>query len=89
MRGGTGWIDRLFPIAMQRKTQMMKRRREAEPPGRNAGWRAFAVGMIGMSALIAVWIVLFETAEAPDADSDPAGRPQMTAEQSRARPEAD
>lgn len=39
-----------------------------------SGWRAFVLGMAGMLALIAIWIVLFETAKPPHADEvKPAG----------------
>lgn len=55
----------------------MTRRDRTEPRGESAGWRAFALGMVGMCAVIALWIALVETAEAPDAEMS--DRPRATA----------
>ncbi|WP_395943681.1 hypothetical protein [Brevundimonas sp.] len=68
--------DDLFPIAMQRKMQTMSRPNDHESRGEKAGWRAFALGMAGMFAVMALWVALAERAEAPDAEIEMIGRPQ-------------
>jgi len=39
----------------------MKRPPNSGPGRDRGGWRAFALGMVGMFVVIAVWIALFET----------------------------
>ncbi|GLK49781.1 hypothetical protein GCM10017620_27550 [Brevundimonas intermedia] len=52
-------------------------------PGRDrGGWRAFALGMVGMFVVIAVWIALFEKGGDPKLDEvQQIGRPMAQADQ--------
>ncbi|MFN7112302.1 MAG: hypothetical protein ACK4M2_11750 [Brevundimonas sp.] len=65
---------------MRRDEQKRKGAPDRDPKAAKAGWRAFALGMIGMFALIALWIVLVETADDPHGEVEFIGRPQAAEE---------
>jgi hypothetical protein len=46
----------------------MTRDDRTETRGEGAGWRAFLLGMVGMFAVIALWVALVEPTEAPEDD---------------------
>lgn len=61
---------------------------DRDPRAVKAGWRAFASGMIGMFALIILWIVMVEAADDPHDDAALIGRPQSGEEKTLERREA-
>ncbi|MFN6981471.1 MAG: hypothetical protein ACK4NU_06040 [Brevundimonas sp.] len=61
---------------MRRDEQKKKGAPDRDPKTGKSGWRAFVLGMIGMFALIALWIVLVETADDPHGEVEFIGRPQ-------------
>ena len=73
---------------MRRNEQKRKGAPDRDPKAGKAGWRAFALGMIGMFALITLWIVLVETADDPHGEVEFIGRPQTAKERTLERREA-
>lgn len=86
-------IDGLFTIAMQRKAQRMTRQTNKRSGQNRGGWRAFALGMVGMVVLIALWIVFVETTGEREIDEIQAiSRPmagQLSAPEEAERPISD
>ena len=68
-------IDGRFTIAMQREKQKIRARQD-RPGGKNSGWLAFGLGMIGMFVVMALWVALVETAGESDNEVEFIGRPQ-------------
>jgi hypothetical protein len=56
----------------------MTREDRTETRGQGAGWRAFLLGMIGMFAVIALWVALVEPAEAPEDEVRLIGRAEAS-----------
>lgn len=73
---------------MRRDEQKKTGAPDRDPKAVKSGWRAFALGMIGMFALIAVWIVLVETADGPDGEVEFIGRPQVAEQRALERRDA-
>ncbi len=86
-------IDGLFTIAMQRKAQRMTRQTNKRSGQDGGGWRAFALGMVGMFVVIALWIVFVETTGEREIDEiQPISRPmagQLSTREEAERPISD
>lgn len=73
---------------MGRDDQKIEETPDRTPKAAKAGWRAFALGMIGMFALIILWIVMADAADDPHGDAALIERPQSAEERTLERREA-
>ncbi|MBA4806023.1 hypothetical protein [Brevundimonas sp.] len=64
----------------------MRQSSDPSPKGEKSGWRAFALGMAAMFAVMALWVVLVETGSDPDDEVRLIGRPQTEGEAEPERP---
>ncbi|MET3781653.1 uncharacterized membrane protein YdcZ (DUF606 family) [Brevundimonas sp. 1080] len=73
---------------MQQNTDKGDAASHRKPRGKKAGWWAFVLGMVGMFVILAVWVVLVEMGQDPQADvnfigqaqSSDAGPPETTSD---------